>query len=357
MVGCAQRDKANTITDPVRSFEGTGWTVHSVAVSPDGRYVLAGSQLGDGGRKAVQLWDAETGKELRCFSGHSDWVNSVAFSPDGKQALSGGGGGKKHNSDFGVRLWNVETGHEIRRFNGHTAPVWCVSFFPNGRRAVSSSGDKSVRLWDVETGKELRRFEGHEAAVYAVAVSPSGKYVASGGGTATGDTRSVINPNAYRPNSSMPIHTSICLWDVESGQLIREFGGGSIVRSLAFSPDGHQVLSGHGGPRAGDVHLWDVETGKDLSEFDKDTPYVHWVAFSPDGQHALVADGRWASLWEVDTGKRLHNFDKSGMTHKTVAFFPDGLRFVSAGSPGGNPPKRSDGGPLESTIRLWEIPR
>lgn len=50
----------------------------SVAVSPDGRYVAAGSL-----DAVVRIWDAQTGVQLGRFIGHSDSVYSVAFAPDG----------------------------------------------------------------------------------------------------------------------------------------------------------------------------------------------------------------------------------------------------------------------------------
>jgi len=35
------------------------------------------------------VWDAKTGTETLTFRGHSNWVYSVAFSPDGTRILAG----------------------------------------------------------------------------------------------------------------------------------------------------------------------------------------------------------------------------------------------------------------------------
>ena len=35
------------------------------------------------------VWDLETGTEKSKLEGHSDWVKSVAISPDGKTIVSG----------------------------------------------------------------------------------------------------------------------------------------------------------------------------------------------------------------------------------------------------------------------------
>lgn len=52
--------------------------ITSVAVSPDGQFVAAGS-LG----RHVYLWRAETGELLHKLPGHADAVNAVTFSPNG----------------------------------------------------------------------------------------------------------------------------------------------------------------------------------------------------------------------------------------------------------------------------------
>lgn len=87
------------------------------------------------------------GAELRRFEGRFTAVTGLA---DGRHALSG-------SEDGMLQLWDLETGIELRRFKGHEGRVASVAGLPDGRRAVSASQDGTLRLWDLETGSELTR--------------------------------------------------------------------------------------------------------------------------------------------------------------------------------------------------------
>ena len=100
-----------------------------------------------GGDKVIKLWDPKTGKVIRTLEGHGDIVRSVAFSPDQKTLASGG-------VDLTVRLWDVPTGQLKRTLKGHTARVMSVVYSPDGKhwRAQARTG-----LCDCGTCRPARR--------------------------------------------------------------------------------------------------------------------------------------------------------------------------------------------------------
>jgi len=81
---------------------------------------------------------------------------------------------------------------------------------------VSGSDDNTVRLWDAATGALHQTLEGHSSAVRSVAFSPDGKQVVSGSYDKT-----------------------VRLWDAATGALQQTLEGhSSKVSSVVFSPDG-----------------------------------------------------------------------------------------------------------------------
>ncbi|MHB8628648.1 MAG: nSTAND1 domain-containing NTPase [Aggregatilineales bacterium] len=140
----------------IRQLSGHTDSVTSVAVSPDGQYVLSGSNDG-----TARLWDLQTGAQIRVLSGHSGHVLGVAFSPDGKTALTGG-------NDKTARLWEVSTGKELRELNVGTA-VLTVAFSPDGTQILTGQDNKIAQVWDAQSGASIRTLTGHKDAVFAVA--------------------------------------------------------------------------------------------------------------------------------------------------------------------------------------------
>ena len=65
-----------------------GGMIQSVAVSPDGRWVVAGTDDGP-----VRVWDLAAGAERPPLHGHRQMVKVVTFSPDGTRLASGSADG------------------------------------------------------------------------------------------------------------------------------------------------------------------------------------------------------------------------------------------------------------------------
>jgi WD40 repeat protein len=67
-----------------------------------------------------------------------------------------------------------------------------------------------------------------------------------------------------------------------------------LVSSLAFTPDGGILATGHGAT----VVFWDVEAGAERGELSLTGSEVDALAFSPDGETLAVGDGHGAvRLW------------------------------------------------------------
>lgn len=181
------------------------------------------------------------------------------------------------------------------------------------------AADKKVaRLWDLETGKELRRFEGHAEVIRAVAFSPDGKQVLTGSGRQT-DMSSRSTDNSTR------------LWDVATGKEIRRFEGHtSYVHTTQFSPDGKRVLTAG---RDSTARVWDIATGEQLFVFSGLSCLYGAAAFSLDGSCVLGFHGGrgvGTRLWDSKTGREVFRIQGSQWHRSSAELSPNGQLVVTA---------------------------
>jgi WD40 repeat protein len=94
---------------------------------------------------------------------HRHWVNTIAVLPDGRRVLSG-------SDDKTLRLWDIDRGAELRRFEGHDDRVNAIVVLPDGRRALSGSDDRTLPLWDIESGTHLAIFTS-DRAILAISIA------------------------------------------------------------------------------------------------------------------------------------------------------------------------------------------
>ena len=109
--------------------------MNSVAVSPDGRRIVSGSE-----DQTVMIWNLESGTEIGRLSGHRGWVNSVAVSPDSRHIVS-------VSEDQGVVIWHLETGQRLATL-ALDGSVRSVAWHPGGRFIVA--GDVVGDLYRLE---------------------------------------------------------------------------------------------------------------------------------------------------------------------------------------------------------------
>ncbi|KEP46581.1 putative vegetative incompatibility protein HET-E-1 [Rhizoctonia solani 123E] len=104
---------------------------------------------------------------------------------------------------------------------------------------------------------------------------------------------------------------------------------GSVVNSVAISPDGNRIASGSA---EGSVRVYDIHTGAVVAgPFQGHTVGIGSVAFSPDGRH--IASGSYDQtviVWDADTGRIFTGpLQKHINAVCSVASSPDGKRLMS----------------------------
>jgi WD40 repeat protein/transcriptional regulator with XRE-family HTH domain len=204
-------------------------------------------------------------------------------------------------------------------FTRAVSAIWGVAISLDGKRWATGSFQGQVRIWEGVQFQTLRlTWQAHLGLVQALAFSPDGHTLVSGGRDST-----------------------VKMWEVESGRLLWT-GEQYNPLSLAFTPDGTLLASGD---MDGTVRFWDVQSGRNL-QIVTHPSRVHVVAFSPDG--CLLASGcvnGEMRLWERQ--------EVSPLTYKQIlavqtnwiaslAFAPDG-RILASTSMG------------DSTVKLWEV--
>ena len=108
------------------------------------------------------------------------------------------------------------------------------------------------------------------------------------------------------------------------------------VSEVAWSPDGHHILTGS---EDGAARIWDATTGDNTLTLTHTDP-VSAVAWSPDGHHILTGSGdRTARIWDATTGDNTLTVTHTDPV-SAVAWSPDGHHILT--------------GSMDGTARIWD---
>ncbi|MGH1436686.1 MAG: hypothetical protein ACRBG0_19765 [Lewinella sp.] len=266
---------------------GTNGLTNSIAISPDGRYIL------EARGHHLYLFDVD-GRQLKLFPRTSAKIRSLAFSPDGKHVLAG-----THQSRKPLTSWNL-AGLETTDFQDINGYASGLVFSPDGQSLlVIGVNTNALRLLDL-SGTELQNFQipYQEGSVKAAAFTPDGQYVVA--------------------STSIGVR----IWNLE-GIEERRFNN-TPAQSLAISPDGVYLLTSYGRSAT----LRNIADGQTVRLFALNHRNSR-ASFSPNGEKILIhsPDDNTASLWNLD-GQELMRFSHSSAV-KSAIFSPDGSQIIT----------------------------
>jgi WD40 repeat protein len=333
------------------TFTGHDGAVRALALSPDGRRAVSGSD-----DLTVRVWDLDRGTQVNCFRGHTDWIRAVAVSSDSRWAISAA-------DDQSVRVWDLDSGSlsrvieglgdypkalsvtpdgryllvagdarsiqlrmtesakTVHVFKGHRGTVTAIVATPDGRAAISAADDRTVRLWALETGAELRTLRGHAAKVVALAITRDGRSLVSAARDETLKLWSLDEQHG----------------DAGTGRVITSRAHG--VRTIALTPDGQSVMAG---ADDGSIKVWNMHTGTETQTLEGHTDWINGLATTPDGQRLVSAsDDHTLKVWDLRSAA--HRAERKGHT--------DRVRAVVSSTDGRFAVSTSD----DQKMRVWNL--
>jgi WD40 repeat protein len=215
------------------------------------------------------------------------------------------------------------------------------------------TGDAVGRLyrWNTETGECLN--EQHLGPVTAVAITEDGRHVLSGGVDATVRLWDLATGNMLRQwNGPGEIHSlavnaagtlavasgkAILLRSID-GEARRDITTDSEVLQVLFA-DGETLISLH---QDGTIRLWNIANGQPRQPLPLDAP-AQRLALSPDGTVLAAAVGNDIHLRQFPSGSDLGAITGHTQPIAWLAFHPSGHQLASCA--------QGD----DASVRLWDI--
>ena len=319
-------------------LQEVGDSIHHVAFSPDGTYIVTASDDG-----TVRVWDANVGKlhvELKSRRGALRWAE---FDPTSKLVVSAGGDS--------VAISDVATGMPVSVLEGPRGLVLSAHFDSTAHRVVAPSWDGTARVWNATSayrqwnspplGEDCNSDASLDADQRFIAIRcDKGSHVwDTAAQKRIGDLPTVTQPRGeFQPAfpavsaagdlAAIARGTDVEIYTLPEGRLVRTITHHAEISAVAFARTGHDLISASVG---GALLLW--RNDREPFELPGFSDGIDAIGFTPDGR--VVAASRKGQLRVYDpdrpqilaeltlpAGHRVRSFRVSADSHRllTIAY-------------------------------------
>ena len=304
---------------PVSPRADPPFNVGSLHYSPDGTTLY-------GWASNWYAWDVKT-QEQHAVT-HNSWSYGAALSPQGNltaHCILYGDEQLPNDPRSGFRFEILDSTSDkiLHSYSGKDHHIGQKYVFTQDEKRiigipVSNLGNTtSIPIWSVETGEVLMRLEGHKYPATFYALAQDGK-----------------NFVTVSQQSGGLEKFPIRIWDITTGKQLSQLPGPHGAENVVISADGQRVALSY---RIYDdkvkqnryqVQIWDVPSQKRLHIIDSNDKFAG-IALHPDGKTLALAQGKNLTLHAVDTGAIVKRFrDKSKII--SIAYSPDGKNLASS---------------------------
>ena len=283
----------------------------SLDFSPDGKYLSTASR-----DSKARIWEIQT-KEKVAELPHGETVIRANFSPDSQKVVTA-------SADQTVRVWDVRTGQQLQQFDNQEPRDW---------------GDYTLELLSLPTADRLPK-----TGQKLIVVANIGERYHVRVFDQTGSQIVNKDVNEFLPTEDLTaqLEASLKLLELDT-KTVREliekiaFNLGHTFWDAQFSPDGKQIATASSG---GLAQIWDVENGDLIRDFFHSS--IVWdVQFSPDSKYLATSssDGQ-ARIWSLANNQLVQSLPHESSVWD-VRWSKDGRQVVSTSA--------------DNTARLWEV--
>jgi WD40 repeat protein len=232
----------------------------------------------------------------------------------------------------------------------HKTGLWGAEFSPDGKLIATCSIDGTLKFWNAETGQLIRSIDADKIdgvstlmqafglpriPIMCLSFSPDGKQVATGSFSPKVKIGLPIRPDRDSPGI-------VRIWDVASGKLVSEFQDQKgMVLGLTFSRNGERIASSSINSDNSFV-VWEVKTGQVIKRVLGHHSHVHRLRYHPQADMlATTETDGIVKLWNASTFEQILSIDAHPAPVIGLDFSPpDGDSFATAGEDG--------------MVRVWE---